>query len=93
MPLVRMLLINVGHGLDHLLMLLFPVVAALAAESFEQGYGSLLTLTTGSWPAFGLGAIPARWLGDRWSRHGMLTIFFLGSGAACLLTAAAQSLT
>ena len=91
MPIARMLLINVGHGLDHLLMLLFPVVAALAAEGFNENYGTLLALTTGSWLAFGLGAMPAGWLADRWSRHGMLAIFFVGSGAACLLTAAAQN--
>lgn len=91
MPLARMLTINLGHGLDHLLMLLFPVVAALAASSFDEDYGTLLTLATGSWLAFGLGALPAGWLADRWSRRGMLAIFFFGSGLGCFLTAAAQS--
>ena len=91
MPLARMLLINIGHGLDHLLMLLFPVVAALAASSFNESYATLLVLTTGSWLAFGLGALPAGWLADRWSRHGMLTVYFIGSGVACLLTALAQN--
>ena len=109
MPLARMMMINLGHGLDHLLMLLFPAVAALAGSGFSEkfgeipavawlptnelaaGYGPLLILTTGSWLAFGLGSMPAGWLGDRWSRRGMMAIFFIGSGAACLVTAAAQS--
>lgn len=109
MPLARMLMINLGHGLDHLLMLLFPAVAALAGSGFSEkfgeipafaglptnelaaDYGPLLILTTGSWLAFGLGSMPAGWLGDRWSRRGMMAIFFIGSGAACLVTAAAQS--
>ncbi|MDA0340285.1 MAG: MFS transporter [Proteobacteria bacterium] len=91
MPITRMLMINVGHGLDHLLMLLFPVVAALAASAFDEDYGPLLALSTGSWLAFGLGSMPAGWLADRWSRRGMLAVFFIGSGAACLLTAAAQN--
>ncbi len=91
MPLARMLTINLGHGLDHLLMLLFPVVAALAASSFDEDYGTLLALATGSWLAFGLGALPAGWLADRWSRRGMMAVFFFGSGLACFLTAAAQS--
>jgi MFS family permease len=109
MPLPRMLMINFGHGLVHLLMLLFPAVAALAgsgfAEKFGQvpalgwlptnelatDYGPLLILTTGSWLAFGLGSMPAGWLADRWSRRGMMAVYFIGSGAACLLTAVAQS--
>jgi MFS family permease len=109
MPLARMLMINFGHGLVHLLMLLFPAVAALAgsgfAEKFGQvpaifglptselaaNYGPLLILTTGSWLAFGLGSMPAGWLADRWSRRGMLAVYFIGSGVACLLTAVAQS--
>lgn len=91
MPIARMLMINIGHGLDHLLMLLFPVVAALAASAFDEDYSVLLALSTGSWLAFGLGSMPAGWLADRWSRRGMLAVFFIGSGAACLLTAAAQN--
>jgi MFS family permease len=109
MPLARMLMINFGHGLVHLLMLLFPAVAALAGSGFAKkfgevpalgwlptnelatDYGPLLILTTGSWLAFGLGSMPAGWLADRWSRRGMMAVYFIGSGAACLLTAVAQS--
>jgi MFS family permease len=109
MPMTRMLMINFGHGLVHLLMLLFPAVAALAGSGFAEkfgrvpsfaglptnelaaDYGPLLILTTGSWLAFGLGSMPAGWLADRWSRRGMMAVFFIGSGAACLLTVVAQS--
>jgi MFS family permease len=109
MPMTRMLMINFGHGLVHLLMLLFPAVAALAGSGFAEkfgrvpsfaglptnelaaDYGPLLILTTGSWLAFGLGSMPAGWLADRWSRRGMMAVFFVGSGAACLLTVVAQS--
>lgn len=91
MPIGRMLMINVAHGLDHLVMMLFPVIAALAASSFAEDYATLLTLTTGCWFAFGAGTLPAGWIADRWSRKGMMAIFFLGCGVALLLTAAAQS--
>ena len=61
MPVTRMLMINIGHGLNHLLMLLFPVVAALAASAFDEDYGPLLALSTGSWlvgsPTGGAGAV------------------------------------
>jgi MFS family permease len=39
--------------------------------------------------AFAAGTVPAGWLGDRWSKPGMLAIMFLGLGVASLLTALA----
>ena len=75
MPLIQIILINIGHALVHLLMLLFPVVAALAATSFEENYGTLIMLTTGSWVAFGLGSLPAGWLADRWGRNLLMSVF------------------
>ena len=93
MPLIQIFLINIGHGLVHLLMLLFPVVAALTATFFDADYSTLIMLTTGSWVAFGLGALPAGWLADRWSRHSMMSIFFFGSGLSCFLIAISQNYT
>ena len=93
MPLIQIILINIGHALVHLLMLLFPVVAALAATSFEENYGTLIMLTTGSWVAFGLGSLPAGWLADRWGRNLLMSVFFVGSGLSCLLVALSQSYT
>lgn len=93
MPLIQIILINIGHGLVHLLMLLFPVVAALATTFFDADYSTLIMLTTGSWIAFGLGALPAGWLADRWSRHSMMSIFFFGSSISCFLIAISQSYT
>ena len=93
MPLIQIFLINIGHGLVHLLMLLFPVVAALSTTFFDADYSTLIMLTTGSWIAFGLGALPAGWLADRWSRHSMMSIFFFGSSISCLLIAISQSYT
>tara|TARA_B110000914_G_C15450728_1_gene440754 strand:- start:495 stop:1046 length:552 start_codon:yes stop_codon:yes gene_type:complete len=74
-------------------MLLFPVVAALATTFFDADYSTLIMLTTGSWIAFGLGALPAGWLADRWSRHSMMSIFFFGSSISCFLIAISQSYT
>ena len=93
MSLIQIFLINIGHGLVHLLMLLFPVVAALAATFFDADYSTLIMLTTGSWVAFGLGALPAGWLADRWNRHSMMSIFFFGSGLSCFLIAISQNYT
>ncbi|MCY4588964.1 MAG: MFS transporter [Alphaproteobacteria bacterium] len=82
----RFLYLNVGHSIDHLFMLMFPAVAALAAADLGAGYGELLTLATGSFIAFGAFSLPAGWLADRFSREIMLSIFFIGIGGAMILT-------
>ncbi|MBT5264183.1 MAG: MFS transporter [Rhodospirillaceae bacterium] len=91
MPYSRFLFLNIGHALDHLFILLFPAVAALAASELQEDYATLLALTTGSFIAFGACSLPAGWLGDRWSRENMMTVFFIGIGSAAILTGMAQS--
>jgi len=85
------LLLNLGHAFDHLVMLIFPTVVLALAPAFGKSYGEMLSLSFGGFLAFGAGSIPAGWLGDRWSRRGMMIVFFVGIGAAALLTGAAQS--
>jgi len=87
------LLINIGHALDHLLMLIFPTAVLAMSASFGRSYDELLPLSLGGFIAFGAGSIPSGWLGDRWSRRNMMAVFFFGAGASCLVTAAAQSTT
>ena len=85
-------LLNLGHAYAHFIMLLYPTVVLVLEADFQRSYGELLALATPGFIAFGVGALPAGWLGDRWSRRGMLMLFFLGSGAAALLTGLASSL-
>jgi len=82
---LRLLFLNVGHAYDHWFMLIFATAVIGMEREFALGYGELMTLATPAFLMFGLGAIPAGWLGDRWSREGMMAVFFLGIGAACLL--------
>ena len=91
MPPSRLFFLNLGHSVDHLFMLLFPAVAALAAASLGSDYSTLLPLATGSFIAFGAFSLPAGWLADRWSRERMMTIFFIGIGASAVLTGMTQS--
>ena len=86
MPSSRFLLLNVGHSIDHLFMLMFPAVAALAAADLSASYGEVLKLATGSFIAFGVFSLPMGWLADRLSREFMMTVFFLGIGVAMILT-------
>ncbi|MBI1385951.1 MAG: MFS transporter [Rhizobiales bacterium] len=84
--------LNVGHFLDHYFMLIFATVAALAlTDEWGIGYGELIVYATPGFIAFGACAIPAGWLADRWSREGMITVFFLGIGISSVLTAAAAT--
>ncbi len=87
----RILFINVGHGLDHLFLLLYPTVVLTLEGVFGRSYGELLSLAVPGFIAFAAGTLPAGWLGDRWSRPGMLAIFFVGIGAAAILTGFARS--
>jgi MFS family permease len=80
------LLLNLGHALDHLLMLIFPTVVLAMGTELGRGYAELLPLSLGGFIAFGACSIPAGWLADRWSRTGVMTVFFFGIGAASVLT-------
>jgi MFS family permease len=86
------LLLNIGHFLDHLFMLVFATVAALALyREWGLGYAELLAYATPGFFAFGVFALPAGWLADRWSRDGMMCLFFIGIGLTSIATSFATS--
>lgn len=80
-----------GHSFDHLLMLIYPTAVLAMGAEFGRSYGELLVLMTPSVILFGAGAIPAGWLGDRWSARGTLIIMFFGLGAATFATGFART--
>lgn len=84
-------LINLGHALDHLVMLIYPTVILSLMTDFQQSYAALLALSLGGFVAFGAFSLPAGWLADRWSRDGMMAVFFFGTGLSCLLAALTQT--
>ncbi len=79
------LLLNLGHLLDHFFTLIFATAAALAlSREWDLGYAELLAFATPGFFAFGLFALPAGWLADRWNREGMMVVFFAGIGLASI---------
>ena len=88
---VRLLFLNAGHAFDHLFMLLYATAVLVMSVEFDLSYGELLALATPGFVAFGAGAVPSGWLGDRWSRNGMMTIFFIGIGLASFATGLAAT--
>ena len=86
------LLLNLGHFLDHMFMLIFATVAALALHAeWGVSYSALLAYATPGFFAFGLFSLPAGWLADRWSRDGMMVVFFIGIGVSSILASFAQT--
>lgn len=84
--------LNIGHFLDHFFMLVFATVAALVLNrEWGLSYSELIPYATPGFVAFGAFALPSGWLADKWSRRGMMAVFFIGIGACSILTALAQS--
>ena len=89
---VEFLFLNAGHFLDHLFMLIFATVAAVRlAEEWGMSYAALIPYATPGFIAFGVGAIAAGWIADKWSREGMMVVFFVGIGASSIATALADT--
>ncbi|MDA0656225.1 MAG: MFS transporter, partial [Proteobacteria bacterium] len=99
---VNFFFLNLGHFFDHFLILIFATVAvALAVDrrvdipgvSTEWGltYAEFIPYATAGFVAFGVFSIPAAWIADKWSRPGMIAVFFIGMGTASMLAALAQS--
>ncbi len=88
----RFLYLNIGHFLDHLFMLIFASVAALRLTAeWNIHYSELIPYATPGFVAFGVGAIASGWIADKWSREGMMTIFFIGIGVSAILAGLANS--
>jgi MFS transporter, FSR family, fosmidomycin resistance protein len=78
--------INVGHTYAHLFMLLYPTVVLALEGKWGLGYPELLPLGVAGYFLFGMGALPAGWLADRWNSARLMVMFFVGTGAASILT-------
>lgn len=94
--------LNAGHFFDHFLILIFATVAmAIATDrqvdivgvssEWQMTYADLIPFAVAGFTAFGLCSVPAGWIADKWSRPGMIAIFFVGMGAATVLAALAST--
>ena len=86
---LRMRFLNLGHFLDHYVLLIFPTAVLVIEHEWQMSYGEALALSSPMFIAFALATLPAGWLGDRWSRSHMMSLFFIGCGTCCLAAAAA----
>ena len=89
---VKFLYLNLGHFLDHLFMLVFASVAALRlTDEWGMSYAALIPYATPGFIAFGVCAVLAGWIADKWSREGMIVIFFIGIGISSILAGMADT--
>ena len=86
-PTVTSALLNAGHALDHLFLLIFATAVGAIAADWGMVWQDLMPYTAGAFVMFGLGSLPAGRLGDLWGRRVMMVVFFLGMGASALLVA------
>jgi len=82
---------NVGHVFTHMFTILYATAVLHLPSVFDVPYGELLGLASFGLVLYGVAALPAGWLGDRWSQVGMMVVFFLGIGAGGIVTGLATS--
>jgi MFS family permease len=86
------LLLNVGHAIDHMFLLIFATaVTTIALEFGLARWEDLMPYSAAAFFFYGIGAFPAGKLGDHWGRRAMMILFFLGMGVAAILVSVAQS--
>lgn len=85
-------LLNLGHALDHMFLLIFATsIGAIAADFGFQRWEDLMPYGAGAFLMFGLGSVPAGRLGDLWGRRAMMLVFFAGMGVSAMLAAITQN--
>jgi MFS family permease len=69
-----------GHAYMHLFTAFYFVIALSLEADWGIPNHELIKLWALGSLLVGLAALPAGWLGDRWSASGMMTVFFIGLG-------------
>ena len=86
------LLLNIGHAIDHMFLLIFATAVTTIAQEFGlTRWEELMPYSAAAFFFFGIGALPSGKLGDHWGRRSMMLLFFFGMGAAALLVAVTRS--
>ena len=84
--------LNLAHGLDHFVLLIYPTVVIGLELIYNRPYSELIALSSAAFVSFGIFALPAGWLADRWSRRNMMAAFYFGCAASLVAIALAPNL-
>lgn len=86
------LLLNLGHALDHMFLLIFATAVTSIAKDFGVArWEDLMPYSVAAFFFFGLGSLPAGRLGDLWGRRQMMIVFFVSIGLSSILVAATRT--
>ena len=79
------LLLNLGHAIDHMFLLVFATAVTTIAKDFQmQHWEDLMPYGATAFFFFGLGALPSGRFGDLWGRRPMMIVFFLSIGVSAI---------
>ena len=92
-PRLTLVIASVAHSFSHMFILLYATVVLALDVKFNLSYAELQWLSVPGFVMFGVAALPAGWLGDRWSARGMIVIFFIGLGFSSIVTGFANNQT
>lgn len=82
---------SLAHTYSHLFTLLYATVVLVLEREWGMGYDALFALSIPMSVLFGAAALPAGWMGDKWSASGMMSLFFLGVGLCSIATGFADT--
>ena len=85
------LYLNIGHLLDHFMMLIFAKAAFDAGREFGLSYEEIIVYGTLGVIMFGAAAPLAGWLADKYSRAILITVYPFGLGLGGLLASLSYS--
>ncbi len=82
-----------GHNLMHLFTAFYFVIVLALEDAWSLPYHELIELWTLGALLVGLAALPAGWLGDRWSASGMMVVYFAGLGVSGIVCGLVEGTT
>jgi MFS family permease len=86
--------INAAHTITHYSLLILPTAVLAMARpggAFGADYGPIIALATGMFVLYGLFSLPQGWLAQLVGRKALMSLFFLGTGAALIGSGLAQT--
>lgn len=81
---------NAGHTCTHMFTILYATAVLHLPGQFGMPFGEMLELSSLGLVLYGVCALPAGWAADRWSRAGMMVVFFFGIGLGAVVTGLAD---
>jgi len=81
----------ITHSYAHLFILLYATVVLVLQREWQMSYADLQWLYVPGFVMFGVAALPAGWLADRWSSANMIAIMLFGLGVTSIITGMADT--